>query len=86
MCRLNENVLDNRIYPTSAMVHGFVSQADHIESLIEYLVDEWTCNRRCDSVMMEYLFGEAVHRVREDERRREQRMNRAKADIREGVG
>ena len=69
MCRLNEDVLNNRIYPTDAMVNGFVSQADHIEGLIEYLVDEWTCNRRCDSVMMEYLFGEAVHRVREVEKK-----------------
>ena len=84
MCRLNEDVLDNRIYPTSAMVHGFVSQEEHIESLIAGLVDKWTYAKRCDSVTMEYLFGEAVHRVREDERQREQRMSQAKADIREG--
>ena len=74
MCRLNEDVLDHRIYPTSAMVHGFVTQEEHIEGLIEYLVEEWTCNRRCDSVMMEYLFGEAVHRAREAEEKEEQRV------------
>ena len=84
MCRLNEDVLDNRIYPTTEMVDGFMTQEEHIEGLIVYLVDEWTCNRRCDSVMMEYLFGEAVHLVREDEKSREQRMSQANADFRAG--
>ena len=68
MCRLDISNLDDRIYPTTAMVQGSMTQEQYIEDLIEYIVDEWNCDRRCDSVVMEYLFGEAVHRVREKER------------------
>ena len=74
MCRLDISNLDDRIYPTTAMVQGLITQEQYIEGLVEYIVKEWFYGRRCDSVVMEYLFGEAVHRVREKEKAEAIRM------------